>query len=84
MKFWTGVTDNEWYAFLAERRLDEVNFWRPSPGPYFTDRPAGTPLLFRVSWLTPWSLLKGVFPAEAECARRSTGFLPLTANDPCR
>lgn len=25
MKFWTGVTDNEWFAFLSERKLDKVN-----------------------------------------------------------
>jgi hypothetical protein len=40
MKFWaylrhatvskTGVTDNEWFPFLAARGLDEVNFWRPT------------------------------------------------------
>lgn len=48
MKFWTGVTDNEWFTFLSERNLDEVNFWRPSPGPYFTNLPAGTPFLFKL------------------------------------
>ena len=45
MKLWAGVTDNNWYSFLAERGLDEVNFWRPSPGPYFTGLPAGTHFL---------------------------------------
>jgi hypothetical protein len=25
MKFWAGVTDNEWFPFLAARGLDEVN-----------------------------------------------------------
>jgi hypothetical protein len=39
MKFWahlrkatvsaTGVTDNNWYTFLAKQGLDEVNFCRP-------------------------------------------------------
>lgn len=48
MKFWAGVTDNEWFPFLAARGLDEVNFWRPSPGPYFTGLPAGTPFLFKL------------------------------------
>ncbi len=37
MKFWTRVTDNEWYAFLAEWKLDEVNFWRPTPGQCFAN-----------------------------------------------
>lgn len=48
MKLWAGVTDNEWFPFLAARGLDEVNFWRPSPGPYFTGLPAGTPFLFKL------------------------------------
>ncbi len=42
-----GVTDNEWYPFLAARGLDEVNFWRPLPGPCFTSQLAGTPFLFK-------------------------------------
>jgi putative restriction endonuclease len=29
MKFFVGVTDNNWYEFLAKNRPDEVNFWRP-------------------------------------------------------
>lgn len=29
MKFWVGVTDNNWFEFLADRMPDEVNFWRP-------------------------------------------------------
>ena len=28
MKFWAGVTDNEWFPFLVEGGLDEMNFWR--------------------------------------------------------
>jgi hypothetical protein len=48
MKLWAGVTDNDWYSFLSARGLDEVNFWRPSPGPYFTSLPAGTPFLFKL------------------------------------
>ena len=29
MKYYIGVTDNDWFHFLARCRLDEVNFWRP-------------------------------------------------------
>ncbi len=43
MKFWAGVTDNNWYTFLAERGFDEVNFWQPSGQAPFTTLPAGTP-----------------------------------------
>lgn len=32
MKLWVGVTDNDWYHFLAEQQPDEVNFWRPGGG----------------------------------------------------
>lgn len=31
MKLYLGVTDFDWYSFLAEQGPDEVNFWRPSP-----------------------------------------------------
>lgn len=29
MRIVVAVTDNDWFYFLAERRPDEVNFWRP-------------------------------------------------------
>lgn len=29
MKTYVAVTDNDWYRFLAVRRPDEVNFWKP-------------------------------------------------------
>ena len=29
MKFFVGVTDNNWYNYLANSRPDEVNFWQP-------------------------------------------------------
>jgi putative restriction endonuclease len=34
MKLWAGVTDNQWFKYLAELRPDEVNFWRPSGGSF--------------------------------------------------
>lgn len=36
MKFWVGVTDNDWFEFLSKRLPDEVNFWQPSGEPPFT------------------------------------------------
>jgi len=35
MEFWVGVTDNNWYEFLANLQPDEVNFWQPSGTPPF-------------------------------------------------
>jgi putative restriction endonuclease len=48
LKFFVGVTDNEWFKFLADKKPDEVNFWRPS-----ADRPVakldyGAPFLFKL------------------------------------
>ena len=48
MKFWVGVTDNHWYEFLAQRELDEVNFWQPSATPPFKSAPVGMPFLFKL------------------------------------
>lgn len=48
MKFWTGVTDNHWYQFLARKQLDEANFWQPSAKKPFANAPAGMPFLFKL------------------------------------
>lgn len=48
MKFWVGVTDNDWFTFLAKRGLDEVNFWQPSASPPFTNASIGMPFLFKL------------------------------------
>jgi len=48
MKIWVGVTDNSWFQFLAQRHLDEVNFWQPSGTAPFLSLPPGTPFLFKL------------------------------------
>ncbi|MCO6414558.1 MAG: HNH endonuclease [Thiogranum sp.] len=48
MRYWVGVTDNDWYQYLSEQRFDEVNFWQPSATPPFTGLDAGTPFLFKL------------------------------------
>lgn len=48
MKFWVGVTDNDWYEFLAHNGSDEVNFWQPSAKPLFSSAPVGMPFLFKL------------------------------------
>jgi len=47
MRYFVGVTDNAWYAFLAGLRPDEVNFWRPS-GKGFSAIDVGAPFLFKL------------------------------------
>jgi putative restriction endonuclease len=29
MKFWVGTTDNDWFRYLSQGGMDEVNFWQP-------------------------------------------------------
>jgi putative restriction endonuclease len=47
MNFYIGVTDNQWFNFLAERHPDEVNFWRPGGGSFRAIDP-GSPFLFKL------------------------------------
>ena len=48
MKFWVGVTDNEWFKYLSEAKPDEVNFWQPGGTPPFTGASMGLPFLFKL------------------------------------
>lgn len=48
MKFWVGVTDNQWFKYHWGTRPDEVNFWQPTPKPPFTGAPRGLPFLFKL------------------------------------
>ena len=48
MKLFIGVTNNEWFRFLAERKPDEVNFWRPRSQSDFKALKAGDFFLFKL------------------------------------
>jgi len=48
MKFYVGVTNNSWFNFLADRKPDEVNFWRPGGPSSFRSIPVGAPFLFKL------------------------------------
>lgn len=52
MRFYTGVTDNQWFRFLAalsgEQPVDEVNFWHPGGKAPFKATEPGTPFLFKL------------------------------------
>ena len=51
MKAYVGVTDVEWYRFLAGRpELDEVNFWRPGGGRSFEVLTPGEPFFFKTHY----------------------------------
>ena len=50
MRGYVGVTDYEWYRFLAERpeiSEAEVNFWRPGGGREFRALTVGEPFFFK-------------------------------------
>lgn len=48
MKFHVGVTDNDWFAFLAERKPEDLNFWQPGGGAAFKALAPGEPFLFKL------------------------------------
>jgi putative restriction endonuclease len=49
MRGYVGVTDGDWYRFLADRPQDlgEVNFWRPGGGRGFHAVTEGEPFFFK-------------------------------------
>lgn len=51
MKAYVGVTDGDWYRFLAARpELNEVNFWRPGGGQAFRALTPGEPFFFKTKY----------------------------------
>ena len=49
MRLWVGITNNEWFRFLAAKgSAEEINFWRPTPQPYRQDFYPGMPFLFKL------------------------------------
>ena len=48
MKFFVGVTDNNWYNYLANSRPDEVNFWQPGGRQTFKAIEANDLFLFKL------------------------------------
>ncbi len=60
MKFYTGVTDKNWFEFLRDRKSDEVNFWHPSPRAPFRAFPTGGLFLWKLSALLSF-VVGGIF-----------------------
>lgn len=49
MKLWIGVTENDWFSFLARQaQVDEVNFWQPGGSGTFRALVPGEPFLFKL------------------------------------
>jgi putative restriction endonuclease len=50
VRVYVGVTDGDWYRFLAARGGSEANFWQPSGGRRFGAVPPGSPFLFKTHY----------------------------------
>ncbi len=48
MRFYVGVTDNNWYKYLASQKPDEVNFWCPGGRQGFRVLESGGLFLFKL------------------------------------
>lgn len=46
MKLWVGITDDDWFRFLAQIKPDEVNCWQPSGRRTFQGLQPGELFLF--------------------------------------
>jgi putative restriction endonuclease len=57
MKFWVGVTDNNWFHFLKQQMPDEVNFWQPNATNSFRAVEVGAPFLFKLH--SPYDYITG-------------------------
>jgi putative restriction endonuclease len=58
MRIYVGVTDGEWFRFLASTKdVDEVNFWRPSPRTHLTTIQRNEMFLFKLK--APYNAIAG-------------------------
>ena len=48
MKFYLGVTDNEWFDYLSKINPEDINFWQPGGNSTFKVIQAGAPFLFKL------------------------------------
>ena len=60
MELYVGVTDNDWFRYLAERQPDEVNFWRPGGGTFRAIK-RWEPFLFKLHAPLNWIAGGGFF-----------------------
>ena len=57
MKIFVGVTDNNWYEFLAHAQPDELNFWQPRANQAF--RAIGSNDIFLFKLHSPLNYIAG-------------------------
>ncbi len=70
MRFYIGVTDNQWFKYLSLIKPDEVNFWRPGGKASFAALEPGAPFLFKLHSPQDYVVGGGYFVSHS--------FLPLS------
>ena len=50
MKFYLGVTDNNWYHYLSSINPEDINFWQPGGKSHFKVLESGAPFLFKLKY----------------------------------
>lgn len=58
MKFYLGVTDNQWFTYLSKINPEDINFWQPSGTVNFKVLQPGAPFLFKLK--KPLNAIGGV------------------------
>jgi putative restriction endonuclease len=58
MKFYLGVTDNNWYKYLSRINPEDVNFWQPGGTVHFKVITSGAPFLFKLK--SPLNAIGGI------------------------
>lgn len=58
MKFYLGVTDPDWFSFLAKQEPEDVNFWQPGGNLNFHVLRTGAPFLFKLK--SPYNAIGGI------------------------
>lgn len=68
MRFYIGITDEEWFRFLSARpEIDEVNFWQPSGNRTFKSLSVGEPFLFKLHSPNNYIVGGGFFAHYSQC-----------------
>lgn len=58
MKYYLGVTDNNWYRYLSSISPEDINFWQPSGTVNFKVLQSGSPFLFKLK--SPLNVIGGI------------------------
>ncbi|MBA4140043.1 MAG: HNH endonuclease [Segetibacter sp.] len=58
MKFYLGVTDNDWFTFLSKIAPQDVNFWQPGGNLTFKILQQGAPFVFKLK--SPYNAIGGI------------------------